>query len=71
MLCPTSNRRFVPQAAVFSSTCSPDRDRPLAIEQRWFSLRVTGEDKVARFDLIVAGKQGFMNASSAGLPSWM
>src|SRR5215831_11404343 len=27
--------------------------------ERWFSFCVTGEDKVARFDLIVAGKAGF------------
>jgi hypothetical protein len=39
--------------------CSPHRFRFLAIKQRWFSLCVTGEDKVARFDLIVAGEAGF------------
>ena len=31
----------------------------LLLIERWFSLCVTGEDKVARFDLIVAGKAGF------------
>jgi hypothetical protein len=41
------------------STSALDRDRLLAIKQRWFSLCVTGEDKVARFDLIVAGEAGF------------
>jgi hypothetical protein len=34
----------------------PHRDRLLAIKH---SLCVTGEDKVARFDLIVAGEAGF------------
>ena len=41
------------------SRCSPDRYGLLAIKQRYFSLCVTGEDKVARFDLIVAGEAGF------------
>ena len=36
--------------------CGPHRDRLLAIKH---SLCVTGEDKVARFDLIVAGEAGF------------
>jgi hypothetical protein len=31
----------------------------LLLRERWFSLCVTGEDKVARFDLIVAGEAGF------------
>jgi hypothetical protein len=31
----------------------------LLLSERWFSLCVTGEDKVARFDLIVAGEAGF------------
>jgi len=30
--------------------------------ERWFSLCVTGENKVTRFDLIVAGKQVFIVA---------
>jgi hypothetical protein len=42
------------------SRCGPDRYGLLAIKQRYLSLRVTGEDKVARFDLIVAGGAGFL-----------
>src|SRR3974390_3244920 len=37
---------------------SPDAVGLLPSE-RWFSLCVTGENKVARFDLIVAGEAGF------------
>ena len=42
----------------------------LAIKQRQLSFCVTGEDKVARFDLIVAGEAGFHERLVAGLPSW-
>src|SRR6516225_4663012 len=55
-----------PPSAMASSEF--ETTRPLScirflLSERWLSLCVTGEDKVARFGLIVAGEAGFHESS--------
>src|SRR6516225_1205783 len=76
MLAGREHDRTIPLAEVNSYSSPPsamassefETTRPLScirflLSERWLSLCVTGEDKVARFGLIVAGEAGFHERS--------